>query len=249
MAARVFRPRALAPLAATVMMGSYVFAPRVAYAESPEDYRRKPIYDDPYTSPAPTPSTPANTLSYSETTTDSEDRKPRGPTPTDRLAVQISKARMFIYRQILCAENKLNSAMDSAFSLEHSFTGTIASLAPPRESGEHLMPGAVYVLVASMAGTIVARNRNILFRAVAPVALGIGAAWVVLPITTRNVADLAWSYEQRFPALADGHVQLRNSLERSWHLAKLHSQQGAQIVEDKVTETREAVEGWVRKGK
>jgi len=155
---------------------------------------------------------------------------------------------MFLYRQVLAAETRVNAAMDSAFSLEQSFTHTIASLAPPRESGEQLMPGVVYVLVASMAGTIVVRNRNVLFRAAAPLAFAVGTAWAVLPITSRNVADLAWRYEQRFPALADGHLQLRRSIERSWDLARIHSQQGANMVHEKVTEARETVEGWVRKG-
>ncbi len=59
--------------------------------------------------------------------------------------------------------------MDKAFALEQSFTSTVASLAPPaRESGERLMPGLIYVLVAAMAGSIVTRNRNILLRSSVP---------------------------------------------------------------------------------
>jgi MICOS complex subunit MIC26 len=139
--------------------------------------------------------------------------------------------------------------MDSAFHLEQSFTNTVASLAPPRESGEKLMPGAIYVLVAGMAGSIITRNRNILMRASLPLALGIGAGWVVLPITMGNVSNLIWKYEQRFPPVAEGHLKIRHGIERGWHFAKVHREVGVQYVDEKVTDARETVEGWVRKGK
>ena len=171
-----------------------------------------------------------------------------GPTPTDRLAVQIGKARLFLYRQACAAEDAVNNTMDRAFHLEKSFTDTIASLAPPRESGEKLMPGMIYVLVAAMAGSIVTRRSNILLRATVPLAFGVGAGWAVIPITMRNVSDLAWTYEQRFPAVADTHKSIRESVERGWNMAKLHSEIGAQKVSEKVGETREVVEGWVKKG-
>ncbi|KAL2104484.1 hypothetical protein VUR80DRAFT_398 [Thermomyces stellatus] len=155
---------------------------------------------------------------------------------------------MFLYGKAVAAEDAVNSAVDSAFNLEQSFTSTVASLAPPRESGERLMPGAVYVLVAAMAGSIVARNRNVLLRATAPLAFGIGAGWVTLPITMNNVAALAWKYEQRFPAVASTHVKIRESVEQGWSFAKVHKDVGLRYVDDKVTSTREAIEGWVRKG-
>ena len=178
-----------------------------------------------------------------------EELKPRGPTPTDRLAGQIGKARLFLHKYVVLAEDKVNETVDSAFHLEQSFTNTIASLAPPRESGEKLMPGAIYVLVAAMAGSIVTRNRNILLRATVPLAVGIGAGWVVLPITMRNTADLAWKYEQRYPVIAQSHIRIRESLQNSFRFAKVHSDLGVRMVDEKVTEAREAIEGFVKQGK
>ena len=67
--------------------------------------------------------------------------------------------------------------MSSVLKHEQSFTSTVASLAPPKESGERLFPGGIYVLVATMAGSIVSRNRNILIRATFPAAVGVGTAW------------------------------------------------------------------------
>ncbi|TFB05633.1 MICOS subunit MIC26 [Trichoderma ghanense] len=217
--------------------------------------QRKPIYDDAETfSPQPAapslPSLPA--ILPSKPTTDDDNKAAdheHSPTPTDRLAVQIGRARLFLYDIAVAAENKVNQTMDSAFDLEQSFTRTIASLAPPRESGEKLMPGAIYVLVAAMAGSIVTRNRNVVLRATVPFALGVGAGWTVLPITMRNVSDLAWKYEQKFPAVAESHVKLREGIQRGIHFAKVHKDVGVQYVDDKVTNVREAVENWVAQGK
>jgi organizing structure protein 2 len=175
--------------------------------------------------------------------------KPKSPTPTDRLAAQIGKARVFLHGHVATAENKVNEIMDSALHLESSFTSTIASLAPAPQSGERLMPGTLYVLVAAMTGSIVSRNRNILLRAAMPLAVGIGAGWVVLPVTMRNVSNLLWKYEERFPAIAGTHIRTREGIEKAWRMARLHTEQAVNIVDEKVAGGREAVEGWVRKGK
>jgi organizing structure protein 2 len=202
---------------------------------------RKPIYDDFESTPAP----PTKTLPSTST----PHKKSTSPTPTDRLAVQIKKTRLFLHGQVAAAENKVNDFMDSALDLEESFTSTIASLAPPRQSGEKLMPGSLYVLVAAMTGSIVSRNRNIVLRATIPLAVGIGAGWVVLPITMRNVSDLLWKYEQKFPAVADGHLRTREGIEKAWRMARIHTQQAVSIVDDKVSSARSTAEDWVKKGK
>ncbi|XWW97161.1 hypothetical protein V2A60_005142 [Cordyceps javanica] len=264
MAARVFLQRrglAAAALAGVALM------PATALAEAPAVDKRKPIYDDFEALPSPSSapkSVPQTTEPERDIISGSSDKaldsdsadsgpvvvkKPRGPTPTDQLAVQIGKARLALYRYAVAAEDKVNETMDCAFGLEQSFTKTLASLAPARESGEKLMPGAIYVLVAAMAGSIVTRNRNVLLRATVPLAFGIGAGWAVLPVTMRNVADLTWTYEQRFPVVRDTHLQIREGLEKGASFARVHARLGARYVDDKVTDAREIVEGWVKQGK
>lgn len=172
-----------------------------------------------------------------------------GPTPTDRLALQIRNARLFLYRQCCSAEDAVNRTMTRAFHLEKSFTDTVACLAPPAESGEKLMPGLVYVLVAAMAGSIVTRRSNILFRATVPAAFGVAMGWTAIPVTMTNVSDLAWKYEQRFPAVAEGHMRTREAWKNSISFARAHAQLGRQMVDDRVRSARETVEDWVSKGK
>ncbi|KAI0600820.1 apolipo protein O-domain-containing protein [Biscogniauxia sp. FL1348] len=259
---------------AATLAGGALF-PSVALAEAlPQDHSlKKPIYDDYETflpknrnsvsSPPAPPSPSSDTTtavapSLSSPSTSSPDAaspspslhsKPHGPTPTDRLAVQIGRARLFLYGYAAAAEDAVNSAVDSAFDLERSFTETVASLAPARESGERLMPGLVYVLVASMTGSIATRNRGLVLRAAVPFALGLGAGWLVLPVTMTNVSGLLWTYERRFPALADAHLRTRESLDRAWHFAKVHADVSKTYVDEKVTSAREVVEEWVKQGK
>ncbi|KAI5920070.1 apolipo protein O-domain-containing protein [Camillea tinctor] len=279
MAARVLlRRRVAAPFMAATLAGGALF-PSVALAEAlPQDHSlRKPIYDDYETflpknrssnsvsssTPAPpSPSSDATTIapSLSSPSPDAASPspspssslqigKPHGPTPTDRLAVQIGRARLFLYGYAAAAEDAVNSAVDSAFNLERSFTETVASLAPARETGERLMPGLVYVLVASMTGSIATRSRGLVLRAAVPFALGLGAGWLVLPVTMTNVSALLWTYERRFPAVADAHLQTRQSIERAWHFAKVHADVSKSYVDEKVHSAREVVEEWVKQGK
>lgn len=234
---------------------------------------KKPIYDDfdaaPTTAtlpkaPSEAPSSPSSSSSStvvgSETPSSTpspqdvvvyqpQQQQQHGPTPTDRLATQVRAARLFLYRQACGAEDAVNQAMARAFHLEKSFTDTVASLAPPAESGEKLMPGLVYVLVAAMAGSIVTRRSNILLRATVPAAFGVGMGWTVLPVTMGNVGELAWRYEQRFPAVAEGHVKTREAWRGSLEYAKEQRHTVLATVEEKVKSARETVEDWVRKGK
>jgi len=245
MASRLLLRQRTAPFAAGAMVVGMALFPRITlHAESPEDsHAKKPIYDD------FEPSLPPPTKSLPSTTSPEKTSKRTSPTPTDRLAVQIGKSRLFLHAHVAAAEQKVNEIMDSALHLEHSFTSTIASLAPSPQSGEKLMPGSLYVLVAAMTGSIVTRNRNIVLRAALPLAVGIGAGWVVLPVTMRNVSELLWMYEKRFPVIADSHLRTREGIEKAVRMAKIHTQQAVNIVDEKVTEGREAVEGWVKKGK
>ena len=99
-----------------------------------------------------------------------------------------------------------------------------------------------------MAGSIVSRNRNILLRGSVPLAVGIGTAWIVLPYTTRNVADLVWTYEERAPVIAENHMRIRGAAEEGWRQAKIRAEITKRWSEEKVKDSREAIYGWVRKG-
>lgn len=156
---------------------------------------------------------------------------------------------MFLHDYAVYAEEALNGGMDRVMDVEHSFTSTIASLAPPKESNEKLLPGGIYVLVAAMAGSIISRNRNILIRFVTPLVTGVTTAHYVVPRTTQNVGNLIWSYEEKYPAIRDNHLRISQGVRHFVETGKAHSQMGLVMAEDKVKGVRESVEDWVKKGR
>ncbi|CAI6338843.1 unnamed protein product [Periconia digitata] len=242
----ILRQRAFAPAVAAVTGAAVVLSsPRILHAEEPlEDsaLNRKPIYDDtPLDITAPTPTKPAAPETPTTTT-------PYRPTPTDRLAVQIGHARMALYHASTRAEDSVNNALTETLRLEHSFTSTVRSLAPSKESGERLFPGALNVLIGTLAGSILTRNRGIILRASVPAAIGLGAAYTFLPVTMKNVGDLAWTYEEKYPVLADAHLRTRERVTQFLETGKAHSQMGVGMLQDKVGETRDKMENWVKKG-
>jgi MICOS complex subunit MIC26 len=196
--------------------------------------------------PYASPKTPTLPLPEGSTTHNSE---PSRPTPTDRLAGQIKHARLALYEISLSAESAFNGGLSYAFKKETQLADTIASLAPAPSTGEQILPGAIYVLVATLAGSIVTRNRGILLRATFPLGVGIAAGWALIPVTMRNVGDLMWDYEKRVPVVADTHLQLRAFGEDAWRRMREGGTVVAQKADGAAVQAREAVEGWVEKGK
>ncbi|KAK3620083.1 hypothetical protein LTR56_023621 [Elasticomyces elasticus] len=256
----LLRRRAL-PIA--TLTAAFTLLPKTAvHAEEPAPMDptkqirlRKPIYDAPPSVAdtsstaisATTPSVPASGIT--DQPSDNETATPRRPTPTSRLAKEISRGRLFLHKYAVKTEDGLNAGLSRVFSAERNFTSTIASLVPPKESNEQLLPGAVYVLVAAMAGSIISRNRNILVRFVTPILTGVTTANYVVPRTTQNVGNLVWDYEKRFPVVRDNHLRVTQGVRHFIETGKAHSQMGLAMAEDKVTGVRETMEEWVRKGR
>lgn len=215
---------------------------------------RKPIYDAP---PEPTPreiSATTPPLASGITTKPQAEPSPssstpRSPSPTDRLATQIQRSRLLLHRYAVSAEDAVNAGLTRFMSAEHSVASTVASLAPPKESNEQLLPGSIYVLVAAMAGSIISRNRNILVRFVTPIITGVATANYVVPRTTQNVGNLVWEWEKRYPVMRDNHLRVSEGVRHFVETGKAHSQMGLAMAEDRVQGVRESVEDWVKKGR
>jgi len=216
---------------------------RTAFAEAPakdEIPEKKPIYSSfkpvpAAPKPSPAPSDPATHAS--------------SPTPTDRLAEQVKRARLFLYEQSLAAEKGVDDLLTWTFQQETSFSNTIASLAPAPETGEQLLPGAIYVLVATLTGSIISRNRGIFLRATFPLAVGITAGWMLIPVTMENTSNLIWEYEKKVPAISETHAQISGFAKEAWRQAKVHAVVAKDRADEMATETRRKVEDLVSKGK
>ncbi|KAL4810899.1 apolipo protein O-domain-containing protein [Aspergillus unguis] len=244
-------------LSASLLAGAVALYPRQAHAEE-----RKPIYDDipsepsaplvpttpaPAAEPTPEPSSISTALT-SATTTTTTTKPSSSPTPTEILTAQVRGARLFLYQQSRAAEVGFNNVLSRALHVENAFTNTVASLAPSPESGEKLLPGGAYVVVAAMAGSIVARNRGRFLRGTTPLVFGTIAAWSLLPVTMQNVSDLVWQYEKRFPVVADQHLYLRERAEQIWTTGVAHSGMARSMMEEKIGDARKKLEEVVSKG-
>ena len=70
---------------------------------------------------------------------------------------------------------------------------------------------------------------------------------MVLPVTMRNIGDLVWDWEvHQAPGLATNHMRVRGAMEQGWKEAKERMELSRRWGIQKVRDSREAVEGWIR---
>lgn len=170
------------------------------------------------------------------------------PTPTDRLATHVGTARRFINVHYRLACERFDEAFTKYLSYEHSVTRTVAGLAPPKDSPEKVLPGSIYVAIATMAAGIVTRRRLWPVRAVTPLLVGVGAAWYFVPETARNVGDLLWEWEQKVPQVAQTHQEVRDSAEEAWRKTYETTVQTRRKFDETVSSVRKSAEDLVRRG-
>ncbi|CCH46469.1 hypothetical protein BN7_6062 [Wickerhamomyces ciferrii] len=89
-------------------------------------------------------------------------------------------------------ESKLDSLTSSYHTKEQHFSSTIANL---HNKDEDLLPGSIYILIASLTGSIITRRSNILFRGIVPIALGLTAFKLTLPNTFTNSTRFFYKLE------------------------------------------------------
>lgn len=95
---------------------------------------------------------------------------------------------------------------------------------------ESLTPGLLYVGVATLTGSILARNR-IIFRLVLPPAFLIISANHFLPKTTHNLSAYLGSLEETyFPTLAQKHDVAKAHTQMTWERVKEATQSGREQI-------------------
>jgi organizing structure protein 2 len=151
-----------------------------------------------------------------------------------------------VHYRLAC--EKLDDAFSQYLSYEHSVTRTIAKLAPPKDSPEKVLPGAIYVAVATMAGGIIARRRIWPVRVLTPVVVGVASAWYFIPQTTQNVAELLWEWEKKVPRVAETHQQVRQSIEEAVRKTYETTVETRKKVDEVVHNVRKSAEDLVKRG-
>nr|CRX79155.1 hypothetical protein [Leucosporidium scottii] len=177
----------LAVLSLAGVSGSYwlaqhqsALAEESGAAPSPASRRNLPIYD------APTP--PATLVS--------------APSP---LQDQVGEARRFLQSNYDALHLHARAGAQQWIGWENTAEAHVKAMLP---EDEDLNPGGLYVGVATLAGSILARNRNILLRAGLPSAFFLASLSHFLPKTFDRVALMAEALERRYlPAFTGVRAQ------------------------------------------
>lgn len=176
---------------------------------------RKPIYDDdgedseliaPLAGTALQAPTPAEDLEL----TKSEIVSGVTIRSSDSLEKYFGKGRSWLYGKTELGKQKVDKAFEKYINAEKSVTSLFSEI---KSEKEDILPGGIYVLVSTLSGSILARNRSFLVRGFMPVVFGAAAFRYFLPQTCNNTGKLIWRFEQKAPAIAEAHVKTQQHVD------------------------------------
>ncbi|TFK65863.1 hypothetical protein BDN72DRAFT_962195 [Pluteus cervinus] len=166
-------------------------------------------------------------------TTPREEKLSIYPTPTpDILLVeepsplehQIGVARRSTTQAVRDAHSQTQELVSKWIGVEHAVENRIKSIVDPTEP---LTPGALYVGIAALSGSVIARNRFIGTRLLLPPAFFFLALNHFLPKTSHNLSSYFASLEETyFPTLAQKHDVANAHSAMAWERLKESSKEG-----------------------
>ncbi|KAI0363667.1 hypothetical protein BV20DRAFT_1057841 [Pilatotrama ljubarskyi] len=137
-------------------------------------------------------------------------------TPSE-LEKRIGVARRAVTATYLDAHARVQSVISRWIGVEQAVENRVKSLIAPDEP---LTPGILYVGVATLTGSVLARNR-LFWRLTLPPTLLVLSLNHFLPKTTHNVsAYLAELEEKHFPTLAEKHEIAKQHSAMTWERVK-----------------------------
>ncbi|CDR41199.1 CYFA0S06e03752g1_1 [Cyberlindnera fabianii] len=122
------------------------------------------------------------------------------------IEAKIENIRKSFNSAYLSTNAKVDELTKKYHAKEQSFSTTLANL---HNKDEDLVPASAYILVATLSGSILTRRSNFVFKAIAPLVLGLSAFKYTLPHTFANMTSFAHKAEHTaLPALAKKQDQL-----------------------------------------
>ncbi|TFK95943.1 apolipo protein O-domain-containing protein [Pterulicium gracile] len=138
-------------------------------------------------------------------------------TPSE-LEKQIGVLRRTLTQQYQEGYTQVQGLVSRWIHVEHAVENRVKSFADPTEP---LTPSILYVGIATLSGSIIARNRFIGTRLLLPPALLLLSANHFLPKTTANVTSYLSSLEDTYaPNFADKHRTANAHTAMTWEMAK-----------------------------
>ncbi|TCD61112.1 hypothetical protein EIP91_009030 [Steccherinum ochraceum] len=138
-------------------------------------------------------------------------------TPSE-LERQIGVARRAVTSTYLDGHARVQEMVSRWIGVEKAVEKRVKSIIAPDEP---LTPGLLYVGVATLTGSIIARNRFILMRLVLPPALFFLSLNHFIPKTSHNLSAYFGSLEETyFPTFAEKHAIASAHIAMTWEMAK-----------------------------
>lgn len=150
----------------------------------------------------------------------------------------IEKSRKWFASESEEAKKQVNGAFQKYLKAEKDVTSTVANL---KSEHEDMLPGSIYVLVAALSGSVMARRHNFLVRATLPLIIGAGAFRYFLPETFQNTRGLVWSWEKKSPRLAEVHINAEKQADNLVKGAENLWIQSQESLENGVHQTRQFI--------
>ncbi|KAI7907990.1 apolipo protein O-domain-containing protein [Cokeromyces recurvatus] len=126
-----------------------------------------------------------------------------------KLEEQVYIAQKYANKTLDEGKNHVNSWIKKYEDFENDVKNNINNTI---DKDEELFPNLFYVGVAALAGTIIARNRNIVIRFLTSTTLAVGTSYYLIPKTTHNIALQLQRLEQRYPPLQAAHESVNETV-------------------------------------
>jgi len=149
------------------------------------------------------------------------------PTVLERQIGVVREAVVGVARDV---HRRVHGAVSEWIGIEHAVEHRVKALIAPDEP---LTPALLYVGVASLSGSILARNRSVLTRVLLPPTFLLASFKYFLPKTTHNVSAYAGSLEEEhFPSLAQKHAVAIAHSQMTWERVRAAGISGRDKVQD-----------------
>ncbi|KAI0273068.1 apolipo protein O-domain-containing protein [Russula aff. rugulosa BPL654] len=146
------------------------------------------------------------------------------------LETEIGVARKAVTGVARDVHRRVHGAVSEWIGIEHAVEHRVKALIAPDES---LTPALLYVGVASLSGSILARNRSVFSRILLPPTFLLLSFNYFLPKTTHNVSAYAGSLEEKhFPSLAQKHAVAIAHSHMTWERVRAAGISGRDKVQD-----------------
>ncbi|KAI8056360.1 apolipo protein O-domain-containing protein [Thamnidium elegans] len=126
-----------------------------------------------------------------------------------KLEEQVYIAQKLANETLEEGKTHVNSFVQRIQQLENDVTSNIESTI---DKDEEIFPNALYIGVAALAGTIIARKRNIVLRFLTSSTLAIGTSYYLLPKTSHNVQAQLEKAEKNYPHVLAVHEKINESV-------------------------------------